>query len=65
MKIVWIVDDDEEMGHAISLMLQLLECETRYFSHPRTAAQALLAGGKPDIVLQFRICIERANYCAA
>jgi DNA-binding response OmpR family regulator len=51
MKIVWIVDDDEEMGQAITLMLKLLDCETTYFSHPRTAAQALLAGGKPDLMM--------------
>jgi DNA-binding response OmpR family regulator len=51
MKLVWIVDDDEEMGRAISLMLKLLECETRYFFHPRNAAQALLAGGKPDLMM--------------
>jgi DNA-binding response OmpR family regulator len=51
MKIVWIVDDDEEMGQAITLMLKLLDCETRYFSHPRAAAQALLAGGKPDLMM--------------
>ena len=29
MKTIWIVDDDEEMGRAVSLMLKLLECETR------------------------------------
>lgn len=51
MKQVWIVDDDEEMGRAVSLMLQLLECETKHFLHPRFAAQALLAGGKPDLMV--------------
>jgi CheY-like chemotaxis protein len=51
MKLVWIVDDDEEMGRAIGLMLGLLECETRYFFHPRAAAQALLAGGRPDLMV--------------
>ncbi len=51
MKLIWIVDDDEEMGRAISLMLKLLDCETRYFMNPRPAAQALLAGGRPDMMV--------------
>ena len=51
MKTIWIVDDDEEMGRAVSLMLKLLECETRYFFNPRLAAQALLAGGRPDLMV--------------
>jgi len=51
MKQIWIVDDDEEMGRAISLMLQLLDCETKYFFNPRPAAQALLAGGRPDMMI--------------
>ncbi len=48
---VWIVDDDEEMGTAISLMLKLLDCTTRYFSNSRTAAQALLTGERPDLLI--------------
>jgi two-component system, chemotaxis family, chemotaxis protein CheY len=51
MKQVWIVDDDEEMGRAVSLMLKLLDCETKYFFHPRGAAEALLAGGEPDMLI--------------
>ena len=51
MKKIWIVDDDHEMGHAVSLMLQLLECETKHFLHARLAAQALLAGGRPDMMI--------------
>jgi DNA-binding response OmpR family regulator len=51
MKEVWIVDDDEEMGKAIGLMLQLLDCFSRTFSHPRPAAQALLAGRRPDLLI--------------
>jgi DNA-binding response OmpR family regulator len=51
VKHVWIVDDDEEMGHAIGLMLKLLDCETRLFDNPRPAAQALLAGGRPDLMI--------------
>jgi DNA-binding response OmpR family regulator len=51
MKQIWIVDDDEEMGRAISLMLKLLDCETRYFFNPRPAAKALLDGGQPDMLI--------------
>ncbi len=51
MKLVWIVDDDEEMGRAVSLMLKMLDCETKHFLHPRLAAQNLLAGGKPDLMV--------------
>jgi DNA-binding response OmpR family regulator len=51
MKQVWIVDDDEEMARAVSLMLKLLDCETRHFIHPRPAAQAMLAGGHPDLLI--------------
>jgi DNA-binding response OmpR family regulator len=51
MKLVWIVDDDEEMGRAVSLMLKLLDCETEHYFNPRTAAQALLDGGRPDMMV--------------
>lgn len=51
MKLVWIVDDDAEMGLAVSLMLRLLECETKHFNSPRLAAQALLGGGRPDLMI--------------
>ncbi len=51
MKEIWIVDDDEEMGRAISLMLKLLDCNTKYFFNPRSAAQALLAGGAPELMI--------------
>lgn len=51
MKQIWIVDDDEEMGRAVSLMLKLLDCETRHFLNARLAAKALLAGGRPDLLI--------------
>lgn len=51
MKIVWIVDDDEEMIRAVQLMLKLLQCETRYFLGARPAAQAILAGEIPDLLI--------------
>ncbi len=47
MKTVWIIDDDEEMIHAVRLMLKLLDCETRHFFSVRPAAQTLLDGERP------------------
>ena len=49
MRVAWIVDDDDEMSHAISLMLQLLDYSYEIFRDARSAARKLLAGYKPDI----------------
>ncbi len=51
MKEVWVVDDDEEMGKAVGLMLQLLDYAPKRFLNPRPAAQALLAGKKPELLI--------------
>ena len=51
MKHVWIVDDDQEMSSAMSMMLKLLDCETKSFLNARSAAQALLAGKRPDLMV--------------
>lgn len=51
MKEVWIVDDDEEMARAVGLMLKLLEYETKHFLGPRLAAEALLSGKRPDLMV--------------
>jgi CheY-like chemotaxis protein len=51
VKTIWIVDDDEDMIHAVQLMLQLLDYSTRYFLSPRPPAQALLNGERPDLFL--------------
>ena len=51
MKTIWIVDDDQEMAMAIQLMLKLLDCQSAYFLNARTAAQALLAGRRPDLFI--------------
>lgn len=50
-KTIWHVDDDEEMLRAMDLMLKMLGYETRFFMHARPAAEALLAGGKPNALL--------------
>jgi DNA-binding response OmpR family regulator len=46
----WYVDDDEDMITAVSLMLQLMSYQTRPFRDARSAAKALLDGGKPDLI---------------
>ncbi len=51
MKKVWIVDDDEEMTRAISLMLKLMDCEVASFFNARAAAQILLTGKRPDLLV--------------
>ena len=49
MKQVWIVDDDEEMSTAMSMMLKLLDCKTRSFLNARSAVQTLQTGKHPDM----------------
>lgn len=51
MRHVWIIDDDEEMSHAIGLMLNLLEFDTTSFLNVRSAVQRLLAGKVPDLII--------------
>lgn len=51
MKHVWIVDDDEEMSRAVKLMLKLLDCEVTGFLSARLAAQSLLSGQRPDLII--------------
>ena len=51
MRNIWIVDDDEEMSHAIGLMLKLLEYETSAFHNVRSAAQSFASGKKPDLLI--------------
>jgi CheY-like chemotaxis protein len=60
MKTVWIIDDDEEMIHAVQLMLKLLDCETRYFLNARSAAEALLSGQRPDLLI-LDICMPEVS----
>ncbi len=48
---VWVVDDDEEMRAAIQLMLKVGEFEPSGFDNARSAAQALLAGTCPDVMI--------------
>ncbi len=51
MKTAWFTDDDQDMIKALSLMLRLLEYETRSFPNARKTARALLAGQRPDLLI--------------
>jgi DNA-binding response OmpR family regulator len=51
MKRVWIVDDDEEMSRAIGLMLEMLDWEVTSFHNARSAAQTLLTGKTPQVLV--------------
>jgi DNA-binding response OmpR family regulator len=51
MRTVWIIDDDDEMSHAVSLMLKLLDYSVKAFRDPRDAARALLAGDHPTLIV--------------
>jgi DNA-binding response OmpR family regulator len=51
MKQIWIVDDDEEMARAVTLMMKLLDCQARHFLNARLAAKELLAGKRPDLLV--------------
>ncbi len=47
----WIVDDDDEMSHAVRLMLQLLNHTVIVHREARSAARALLSGSRPDVIV--------------
>jgi CheY-like chemotaxis protein len=51
MKQVWIVDDDQEMTRAISMMLEMLGCQVTGFLSARNAAKTLLTGMRPDMLV--------------
>jgi two-component system chemotaxis response regulator CheY len=51
MKVVWIVDDDDEMSHAVYLMLQLLEFSVKIFRDAKSTARQLMSGDRPDAIL--------------
>jgi DNA-binding response OmpR family regulator len=51
MKQVWVIDDDEEMGRAIGLMLKLLDCEATLFLNARSSVQSLLTRKRPHLMI--------------
>jgi CheY-like chemotaxis protein len=48
---IWIIDDDDEMIHAVELMLKLLDCTVSAYRSARIAVQDLMQGKRPDAVL--------------
>jgi two-component system chemotaxis response regulator CheY len=51
MSRIWVVDDDADMTDAIRLMLGVMKHEAAAFPNARKAAQALLAGQCPDVMI--------------
>jgi len=51
MRHVWVIDHDEEMNRAVGLMLKLLDCEVASFFNVRAAAQTILIGRRPDLII--------------
>ena len=51
MRKAWIIDDDDEMSHAVRLMLELLDFEVRTYREARRAAQVLLSGERPELIV--------------
>ena len=51
MPLAWIVDDDEEMSHAVQLMLHMLDYRVETFREARSAAQTLASGSRPDLLI--------------
>jgi CheY-like chemotaxis protein len=51
MNKVWIVDDDEEIGIALELMLRVLNYDLRFFTNARSGARALVTDPLPDLIL--------------
>jgi CheY-like chemotaxis protein len=51
MREIWVVDDDEEMSRAVGLMLELLDCKVTAYNNVRSAAQMIVSGKKPDLII--------------
>jgi CheY-like chemotaxis protein len=51
MKLAWIIDDDDEMLHAIGLMLQILQFKVESFREARNAVNQLQEGKRPDVIV--------------
>ena len=49
-KMIWLVDDDAEVRHAVCMMFNLMGYDSREFKDARSAAQALLEGNMPNMM---------------
>lgn len=47
---IWIIDDDQEMINAISLMLKILGYQVESYLNAPSAAKQLLAGARPKAI---------------
>jgi DNA-binding response OmpR family regulator len=50
-RLIWVVDDDEEMNQAVRLMLELLEFRVRTFVDAPSASRELPTGERPDAIV--------------
>lgn len=50
-RLAWIIDDDDEMRRAVQLMLEMLEFKVQSFRDARAAAQLLLQGKRPQLLV--------------
>jgi chemosensory pili system protein ChpA (sensor histidine kinase/response regulator) len=51
MPLAWVVDDDDEMRHAIKLMLELIDYEVSVYRDARSASRDLVQGTVPDVII--------------
>lgn len=51
MKNAWFIDDDQDMLNAISLMMEILGYKVKGFLNAPSAAEALQAGERPEVIL--------------
>jgi CheY-like chemotaxis protein len=51
MREIWVVDDDEEMSRAVGLMLELIDCNVTAFNSVRSAAQTIVSGKTPHLII--------------
>ncbi|HEY71441.1 MAG TPA: response regulator [Anaerolineae bacterium] len=51
MRLAWIIDDDDEMLHAIELMLQILGFKVETFREARHAVNQLQEGKRPNVIV--------------
>lgn len=49
-KTAWLVDDDEDIREAMSMMLRIMGYQVNTFSEARPPAHALLSGKRPDVL---------------
>jgi two-component system chemotaxis response regulator CheY len=50
-RLAWIIDDDDEMRRAVQLMLEMLDFKVQSFRDARAAAQLLLQGKRPQLMV--------------